>query len=130
MIKKVCIILRGLPGSGKSTLASILSSVVFEADSFFVTPEGGYNFDVRKLGLAHKDCITRYKDAIDSDEPLIIVSNTSTKASEFQEYMNIAKEHGYQVFSVIVENRHGNKSVHSVPEETLEKMKDRFDIKL
>jgi hypothetical protein len=29
-----------------------------------------------------------------------------------------------------VENRHGNSSVHNVPEETIEKMKKRFEIKI
>ena len=33
-------------------------------------------------------------------------------------------------FSLIVENRHGGKNVHGVPDETLEKMEQRFSIKL
>ena len=35
-----------------------------------------------------------------------------------------------KVFSIIVENRHGGENVHNVPQETLEKMKNRFEIKL
>jgi hypothetical protein len=42
----------------------------------------------------------------------------------------MAADHGYMVFSIIVENRHGGKNTHNVPTETLEKMKNRFELKL
>jgi hypothetical protein len=60
----------------------------------------------------------------------IVVSNTSTTEKELQPYLDLANEYGYKVVSLIVENRHGNSNVHSVPQETLQKMKDRFQIKL
>jgi hypothetical protein len=34
------------------------------------------------------------------------------------------------VFTVIVENRHGGKNIHGVPEDKLQIMKDRFEVKL
>jgi hypothetical protein len=34
------------------------------------------------------------------------------------------------VFTVVVENRHGGVNQHGVPEEKLEQMKNRFEIKL
>jgi hypothetical protein len=34
------------------------------------------------------------------------------------------------VFSIVVENRHGGTNVHEVPEEKLEQMRNRFEIKL
>jgi hypothetical protein len=45
-------------------------------------------------------------------------------------YFELATKYGYKVFSVIVENRHGGHNVHGVPEESLEKMRNRFDVKL
>ena len=62
--------------------------------------------------------------------PEIVVSNTSTTEKEMQPYIDLAKKYDYKVTSLIVENRHGGKSIHSVPEETIEKMKQRFEIKL
>lgn len=62
--------------------------------------------------------------------PRVIVANTSTQLKEFQPYMQMAKNHGYKVFTVVVENRHGGKNSHGVPDETLEKMTNRFEIKL
>ena len=127
---KTVVIVRGLPGCGKSTFAKTLGGVCFEADQYFYMPDGTYNFDVKKLGLAHADCFKRFEDAVQADEPLVILSNTSTVKKEFAQYIDCAKENGYQVFSVIVENINDTKSTHGVPEETLEKMKNRFQISL
>jgi predicted kinase len=62
--------------------------------------------------------------------PEIIVSNTFTQEWEMKPYIDLANQYGYTIFTIIVENRHGNSSVHNVPEETMVKMKDRFEIKL
>jgi hypothetical protein len=45
-------------------------------------------------------------------------------------YFDIAEKYGYRVHSIIVENRHGNKSVHDVPDATMGNMLNRFQIKL
>ena len=45
-------------------------------------------------------------------------------------YYVLAKQWNYKVFSIIVENRHGGVNEHGVPEDKLQAMKDRFEIKL
>lgn len=60
----------------------------------------------------------------------IAVSNTFTQEWEMKPYFELAQKHGYRVFSLVVENRHGGVNEHNVPAETLEKMKQRFEIKL
>jgi len=65
-----------------------------------------------------------------SSIPKIAVSNTFTQEWEMNPYLELAKQFGYVVFTVIVENRHGGKNVHGVPEEKIELMKNRFEIKL
>jgi hypothetical protein len=47
-----------------------------------------------------------------------------------EDYYDLAKRYGYKVTSVIVENRHGGESIHSVPDATLGNMRNRFSIKL
>jgi hypothetical protein len=42
----------------------------------------------------------------------------------------LAKEHGYKVHTLVMENRHGSTSLHGVNEATMQAMEDRFDIKL
>lgn len=131
-------IVRGLPGSGKSTFANIVWNeyAICEADKFFYDKEGNYNFDASKLREAHEWCKqeveTRMRDNQNNPQyyPEIVVSNTSTQDWEMEAYLDLAKKYEYKVFSIIVENRHGNASVHDVPVETIEKMRDRFSIKL
>jgi hypothetical protein len=45
-------------------------------------------------------------------------------------YEIIARKYGYRVFHVVVENRHGGVNEHGVPDDKLEIMKNRFEIKL
>lgn len=133
---KVLILLRGLPGSGKSTFANYLfSNNIFEADQYFYDEDGNYNFDASKLYEAHMDCQRRVEELMKVSDysqygSEIVVSNTSTTEKELEPYLKLAEKYNYQVVSLVVENRHGNKSVHNVPEETIEKMRNRFSIKL
>jgi hypothetical protein len=45
-------------------------------------------------------------------------------------YYELAEKYGYMVFSLIVENRHGGVNTHGVPEDKIEQMKKRFEVKL
>ena len=127
---KVLYIVRGVPGSGKSTFAKQLTSNVFESDQYFLDSEGNYNFDFTKIKDAHKDCQDNVRSAMQSSISKIAVSNTFTQEWEMKVYFDLAKEFGYKVFSLVVENRHGGTNVHSVPEDKVELMKNRFEIKL
>jgi predicted kinase len=135
-MSKILIILRGLPGSGKTSFAKYMfSNNIFEADQYFYNNEGNYNFDASKLHQAHLDCQRRVEELMKISDTTqygqeIVVSNTSTTEKELQPYLNLADKYNYKVVSLIVENRHGNKSVHGVPDEKLEQMKNRFQIKL
>ena len=60
----------------------------------------------------------------------IVVSNTSTQEWEMEPYIDMAEEKGYSVFSLIVENRHSGDNIHGVPSESIERMKNRFEIQL
>ena len=127
------VILRGLPGSGKSTIANLLVSNpdhVFEADKYFYRPDGTYLFNFNQLHSAHEWCKYEVESAMKSNIETIVVSNTSTVESEFKYFIELAESYDYDVFSLIVENRHGHVSVHDVPEITMEKMEKRFSVKL
>lgn len=122
-------LLRGLPGSGKSTLAKSLGGKHFEADMYFVR-DGEYKFDATELKDAHEWCRASIGGLMINEEPKLVVSNTFTQEWEMEPYYRMAKRYGYKVFSLIVENRHGGINEHGVPEEKLEQMKNRFEIKL
>lgn len=129
-MEKVLYIVRGIPGSGKSTLAKQLTSNVFEADHYFYDNDGNYNFIPSEIKEAHKECQQFVGLAMMSSIPKIAVSNTFTQEWEMQPYFDLAKKYGYIVFTIIVENRHGGKNVHNVPENVIESMKNRFEYKL
>ena len=100
------------------------------ADDYFTTRNGEYLWSADKVNLAHDWCIRKCRRFMKAQINRIIICNTNTTEKEMKPYMDLAKQFGYKVFSIIVENRHGNASVHNVPEETLKKMKKRFEISL
>jgi predicted kinase len=126
---KILYIVRGIPGSGKSTFANSLDCPVFEADMYFMI-DGEYKFEADKLKLAHNWCKLRVEHSMEDDFQKIAVSNTFTQEWEMEAYYEMAKQYGYTVFSVIIENRHGGVNEHGVPEDKLKMMKDRFEVKL
>ena len=134
MREKTLFILRGLPGSGKTTLAKSIGAVHFEADMYFMVGNE-YKFDVTKLKQAHAWCQDQVKFSMKrADKTIgdlrISVSNTFTQEWEMEPYFEMAKQYGFKVFTLIVENRHGGVNQHEVPEDKIELMKNRFEVKL
>jgi predicted kinase len=126
---KELFLLRGLPGSGKSTLADSLGGSHMEADKYF-TYEGKYEFDVTKLKDAHDWCQNAVRVFMENKSKRVVVSNTFTQEWEMKPYFDLAEKHGYKVYSLIVENRHGGVNEHGVPEDKLEIMRKRFEFSL
>ena len=134
-MEKILYIVRGIPGSGKSTFAKTLGGIHIEADQYFVDVDGNYNFDGGKIKLAHEYCRAQTEawmrtDGTQVNVDRIVVSNTFTQEWEIKPYFELAKEYGYKVFTIIVENRHDGKNVHEVPEDKIQMMKDRFEVNL
>ena len=132
-------LIRGIPGSGNSTFARKIWNeyAICEADKYFINKETGeYNFDISKIKEAHQWCRdeveTRMKDnQINFQYYLeIVVSNTFTQEWEMEPYFKLAEKYGYKVFTLIVENRHGGVNQHGVPDDKIQIMKNRFEIKL
>jgi predicted kinase len=132
-MNKSLVLLRGLPGAGKSTLAKLIISKDYchkEADMYFVDREGNYKFVPSQIKDAHKWCKDEVAHLMKYEHSPIVVSNTFTQEWEMENYYELAKQYDYQVFSLVVENRHGGINEHGVPADKLEQMKNRFEIKL
>jgi predicted kinase len=131
---KTIILLRGIPGAGKSTLANLLlpnkPHCIRSADMFFEDEKGNYNFNARELPTAHKWCKNQVEYLMSDQEELIIVDNTFTQEWEMADYFDLAKKYDYRIVTLIVENRHGSKSIHNVPQDKIDMMKERFTLKL
>lgn len=125
------IIVRGLPGSGKSTLGDLIEPdvPVISADDYFMI-NGEYNWKGEDLVKAHEYCLRHTEKRMIQCASKIVVTNTFAPKREILIYQELAKKYGYRFFSIIVENRSETKNVHDVPESTIKKMRDRFDIQL
>ncbi|MBI2269949.1 MAG: ATP-binding protein [Bacteroidetes bacterium] len=129
------ILLRGLPGSGKSTLAALLSEngkyPVLSIDSYFThVHTGEYNFDHKKNHLAYTQCEKQTKGKMEMGCPKILVDNTFTLEWEMEPYFKLAAEYDYRIFVITVENRHGGKNIHNISIAQMEKMADKYKVKL
>lgn len=114
-------ILRGVSGSGKTTLDDLFVSqfdecVSVAADDYFYDINGDYNFDANRLSAAHADCKRRVLSHITNGVANIVVHNTNTTDTEIAPYIHMGEDHGYQIMCLVVENRHGNKDTHNVPD--------------
>jgi predicted kinase len=132
---KNLILLRGLPGSGKSTLAKVLSEdgkhSVFSVDDYFTnTQTGEYTFNFKNNHLAYKLCEENTKQSMVNNEPKILVHNTFTMDWELEPYFKLAAEHHYTLFVVTVENYHQSGNIHDVSVEQLQKMAEKYKVKL
>lgn len=124
-------LLRAASGSGKTTLAMELekylpNSIAFAADDYHYDEKGYYDFKFENLAKAHRACQERTKWAMFNKKCSIIVHNTNTTEKEIKPYLDLAEQYNYKVVSLVVENRHGNKSVHDVPDDVVTKQKHRL----
>jgi predicted ABC-type ATPase len=115
-------IFRGCPGSGKSTLAKSYGIVHFESDMFHMK-DSKYQWSAEKVGAGHMWCQRMVQEAMLKGMD-VAVSNTFTKLNEFSDYIKWAGVYGYEVIVTRCTADYGN--THSVPVETLIKMKERF----
>lgn len=119
------VIIRGLPGSGKSTNAkNFHESIHYEADMYFINSKGEYVFDKQKLHDAHKWCFDSVRIALFNGDD-VVVSNTFTTKKELEPYISLCKENDIKYYIITMTGNYG--SIHNVPEETLKKMKERWE---
>ena len=127
---KTFYILRGCSGSGKTTFAKTLfdalpNSYWAETDKLLYNEDGVYDWSRDRVHWAHHETAQMLEAAFFVGYDNIILSDTSAKVKFFNGYLEKAKEHGYKIVSLVVENRHGNESIHGVDERTLELQRQR-----
>lgn len=142
------VLMRGYSGSGKSTKAKEVekrykqlgySVHVLSTDDYFTSPSGVYTFDGSKIKQAHEWNQHRTRDHIKSVLNLnvlvsdqhfakhcVVIDNTCTQKWEMQAYLDIAKQFAYEVYQCVCEGNY--KNTHGVPDEAVQRMKDRFEI--
>lgn len=99
------------------------------ADLFFQR-DGQYQFDPTRLGEAHAYCMDAFKTCIDLNVD-VIVDNTNLSKREYQKYVDYARLHGYNVFTLTVDSLHtdeqlAERNIHGVPVESIKRMRERM----
>lgn len=135
LLQNSLILLRGLPGSGKSTLAKVLSEnntyPIFSVDDYFTDEiTGEYVFNFSNNHLAYKQCEQLTCDAMKQNIAKVFVHNTFTMDWEIEPYFKLASEFNYALFVATVENYHGKQNTHGVSDEQLQKMAEKYKVKL
>ena len=134
MLQSNIILLRGLPGAGKSSLATLLSEngtyPIFSVDDYFTDENGNYEFNFTDNYLAYEQCRKGVEDAIKNKAAKIIVHNTFTLTWELEPYFLMAKTHNCLLYVLTVENYHTCKNKHGVSDEQLQKMAEKYTVKL
>lgn len=126
MKQPILYLIRGLPGVGKTTLAWALLgddkvNVVISADDYFTLFCDG-KFMPHKLSQAHEWARNTARQYLENGHS-VAVANTFTQEWEIGKYLDMS-------CPKVVITMEGIdlpwKSVHNVPDETIEKMEKRF----
>ena len=137
-MKRTLFLIRGLPSSGKSTFAGGLFWLgekphIFEADAYFYT-DGKYAFDPKKLPTAHAACQRHTKEAMETGDRDVIVSNTFSQRWEMEPYIELAEQQFGWNLTVIDLFDGGcddevlhQRNVHGVPLETFARMRKNYE---
>lgn len=136
---KTLTLIRGAPGSGKSSLAGLIAEqfrsqltetieeedcVICEADQFFTDHNGVYHWVPHLVTTAHEYCRRKVQRAMERGTLHIVVSNTSTVTRKIQFYLDLAKQHGYEVQHIVCFAKFGN--IHKVPEEVVGNFREQL----
>ena len=127
---KTLVILRGLPSSGKTSFADLLETRAICSADDYQYRNGIYDWKPERVKASHEWCVRKCNRFMQIAHSKIVIANTNTTENEMQVYADLAEKCGYRIYYIIVERRHENKNTHNVPDETVEKMRARFDIKL
>jgi predicted kinase len=149
--ERVLVILRGLPGSGKSTFARDLLNFAEDvcvggltkcsADTYFLRPDGVYDWNPKYLKNAHEWCFEQVEEAMSDmgewsgDCQLIVLDNTNMIKAHYKKYVDLAQEKGYTVREVVIGKfdkdslkEYAERNVHGVSLDVIEKMAKKFEV--
>ena len=141
-MKKITI-LRGLPGSGKSTWAkkqiaensNTIKIASVSADTYFVRPDGRYDWNPKLLGNAHDWCFEQFKHYVAfCDYDHVIVDNTNVEKKHIKRYTDFARMFKYEIEIKMIGStdeqffdEYTKRNVHGVKKETIEKMAHKME---
>jgi len=120
--------MRGISGSGKSTRARELAGhegVIYSTDDWHINDKGQYNFDPSKNKAYHQLNLEDFTRSLQDGLPLLIVDNTNMRKWEYERYVSLAQENGYEVvineMPMISVDEAVKRNIHGTPKENIER---------
>jgi len=128
--KKSLFIFRGIAGSGKTTSCELLCDVSIGDDMFFEQVGNYTKFSKYYREVAADWAYKLVENAMKNNVPKIGVNNMFLKYDTIEPYIKLAKKYNYNVFQFFVENINGTKNIHNIDSDTINKFKNKIEIKL
>ena len=131
--KKSLILVRGIPGASKTKFVELMATskeTIISIDQYFEDQYGNYNFDRARIKDAHKFCKDKTLAKMNLGISKLFITNPFIQEWEMDDYYKLAHNFGYDVYTIIIENRQQNKNIYDISEEKIEIMKQNFNIKL
>ena len=121
-------IIRGLPGVGKTFLAhrDYPGSLLLEGDQYYMTPTNSYEFGKGLLRSSSEYVRLMLSTALSVEIKNVVITLTSPDGKRAKEYADIAKSFGHKVRFFWLEYEGLARTVHAVPDEVIDKMKENW----
>jgi predicted kinase len=102
---KLALILRGTPGSGKSTFVKFVKStnkksVIHAVDDLHRDDHGNFLWDEENAERLYTLNFANFVKSCASNEPIVVCDAINIEISDFQKYVDIAKQYDYKVYVV------------------------------
>lgn len=130
----ITVVIRGESGSGKSTLAQLLTDTFHEsdinfgwveADHYFMDKNGNYNYVPYKQREAHEVAKKRYNLLKNHEVDVIVLSNTSTRHWEIENYLGTEEMKNGKVVYVRAIKAPGTKG--KAPDDVIKTQRERYE---
>ena len=103
---------------------------MFNRNYFTDKITGEYQFNFAENYLAYQQCESLCKQALVQEITKVFIDNTFTLDWELAPYFKLAAHFEYTLYVLTVEKYHNQANMHGVSQEQLEKMAEKYKVKL
>lgn len=103
--EKIAIILRGVPGSGKSSFISMIKATntmvdIHAIDELHIDDNGDFFWDEENAERLYTLNFANFVISCERQTPVVVCDAINIKISDFEKYVEIARQYKYKVYVV------------------------------